>query len=528
MNQLKTTKAGAARGRRPLRIAAIAMSSAAAIALLAGLAPVQATSSQPMTPQATAAWPDYSNLIEQVMPSVVGIITTRSPDNQLVGDQGQGRQFQGPGGHFEFREFGNQGPGSEEFQRFMQRFFGMQQPFGRPMPPRGYQAPEVLGSGFIIDESGLIVTNYHVVDGAEKVTVKLYDGKELEGKVIGRDPDTDLALVKVDADQPLQAVTFADSSKVRVGQPVIAIGSPFGLGGTVTAGIVSAEHRGIGAGRYDDFLQIDAPINPGNSGGPTFNTKGQVIGVNTAIQSPSGGNVGIGFAIPSNLVQKIVTDLRDDGTVQRGWLGVQIQSIDEDLANGLGLKQPEGALVSTVNPDSPAAEAGFERGDVILKFNGKSIKELRELTRAVANADPGSKASVVVWRDGTEKTLSVDLGQMPNQQMAMAEQGPAQNEQTPKLGLALASLTPDTRQQLDLPPDVSGVVVTDVQSGSPAAEKGLQPGDVILEANRAKVSSPGMVAKAVQEAAKQGDDAVLLLVKRNGQDRFVAVPLERA
>jgi serine protease Do len=517
---------------RPLRLAAIGLSSAAAISLLVGMNAVQATdqdagATQSVAPQ-TGAWAGYADLIEQVMPSMVGITATRGAEETPA--QGREWEFRGPEGF--------QGPGAEEFRRFMERFFGEEfgdrfgePPFGQPMPPRGfdYGPPTAVGSGFIVDENGLIVTNNHVVDGAETVTVKLQDGTELEAKVLGRDPDTDLALVKVETDKPLQALTFADSDEVRVGDPVVAIGSPFGLGGTVTAGIVSADHRAIGAGRYDDFLQIDAPINRGNSGGPAFNLEGEVIGVNTAISSPTGGNVGIGFAIPANLAQSIIEDLKDDGQVERGWLGVHIQGIDEDLAQSFGLDEPKGALISQVMPDSPAASANLQKGDVILKFGGTSIEQLRDLTRAVADTDPGSDAKAVVWRDGEEVTVDVQVGLMPTgDQVAMAEPRDGAEQDTPRLGLALAPLTPDARESLDLAGDVEGVLVADVAPGSPAAEKGLRQGDVIVEAGRQQVSDPAGVAKAVSEAAERGDESILLLVKRDGQNRFVAVPIERA
>jgi serine protease Do len=518
--------------RRPLRLATIGLSSAAAISLLVGMNAVQATDQdRAATPQTAApqsgAWAGYADLIEQVMPSVVGITATRGTPETPA--QGRDWDFRGPEGF--------EGPGAEEFRRFMERFFGDEmergerQPFGQPMPPRGfnYGPPTAVGSGFIVDESGLIVTNNHVVGGAETVTVQMQDGDELEAKVIGSDPDTDLALVKVETDKPLQALTFADSDQVRVGDPVVAIGSPFGLGGTVTAGIVSADHRAIGAGRYDDFLQIDAPINRGNSGGPAFNLEGEVIGVNTAISSPTGGNVGIGFAIPANLAQSIIDDLKDDGRVERGWLGVHIQGIDEDLAQSFGLDEPRGALISQVMPDSPAASAEFQKGDVILEFDGTKIEQLRDLTRAVAETDPGSDAKAVVWRDGGEVTLDVAIGQMPtDDQMAMNEPRGETDQDAPQLGLALAPLTPDARESLDLSGDIQGVLVANVAPGSPAAEKGLQQGDVIVEAGRQQVSDPAGVVKAVSEAAERGDDSILLLVKRAGQDRFVAVPIERA
>jgi serine protease Do len=277
-------------------------------------------------------------------------------------------------------------------------------------------------------------------------------------------------------------------------------------------------------------MQIDAPINQGNSGGPTFDLEGKVIGINTAIHSPSGGNVGIGFAIPANLASEVIADLSDDGRVERGWLGVHIQDIDQDLAANLDLGDQKGALVAQVTPDSPAAGAGLEQGDVILSYNGKAVENVRELTKQVASTDPGTDADLTVWRDGKEMNLGVEIGQLPgdDQVVAAAQQQQPSEDQTPKLGVALAQLTPDARQSLGLPDDLEGAVVTEVQPGSAAAEKGLQQGDVILEANHQKVSEPKSVAEAVRAAAERGDKSILLLVKREGQDRFVAVPLERA
>ncbi|MEM9443606.1 MAG: PDZ domain-containing protein, partial [Pseudomonadota bacterium] len=343
------------------------------------------------------------------------------------------------------------------------------------------------------------------------------------------DPDTDLAVLQVSAETPLPVAKFADSEQVRVGDAVIAIGNPFGLGGTVTAGIVSGKAREIGAGRYDDFLQIDAPINRGNSGGPTFNLEGEVIGVNTAIHSPTGGNVGIGFAIPANLTQKIVADLQDDGMVERGWLGVHIQSVDSDLADSLGLANDSGALVSRVTDDGPAAAFGIEQGDVIISFGGQAIETLRDLTRAVADTAPGAEADVVVWRDGEEKTLSVEVAQMPSEQtLAGIEQDDAVDEEAPRLGLALARLDQSLRAEMDLPDNLDGAIVTDVLPGSPAADKGLRQGDVIIEADHQEVADPKTVAEAVKAAAERGDKAILLLIKRGDQDRFVAVRIDQA
>ena len=517
--------------QRPLRLAAIALSSAAVGALAVGMTPVEAQNApttEPVPQNVAPVWPGYADLIEKVMPAVVSVTTQRNGNALVAGEQ----EFQGNPEEFErfFEEF--QGPGSEMFKRFMERF-GRGAPFeGMPhgFGPRGEMPMAGAGTGFIFHEDGYVATNNHVVAGADEVTVTLHDGRELKAEVVGTDPDTDLAVLKISADGPLPYVEFADSDEVRVGDPIIAIGNPFGLGDTVTAGIVSAEHRAIGAGRYDDFLQIDAPINRGNSGGPTFNLEGKVIGINTAIHSPSGGNVGIGFAIPANQAKRIIEDLHDDGRVERGWLGVHIQGLDEDLAKTLGLDEPKGALIAQVTPDSPAASAGFAQGDVILRYNGKQIENLRDLTSAVADTEAGTEVDVVVWRDGSEDTIQAEIGRMPGQEQMAALSGDEQPQETdtPKLGLMLSQLTPEAREQFELPDETEGVVVTDVQPDSPAAEKGLQRGDVIVEANRKQVSDPKAIADAVREAAERGDDTILLLVQRDGQNRFVAVGLERA
>jgi serine protease Do len=519
MDEIKTANRTTGRHRRPLRLAAIAMSSAAAVALLTGIHTGTATTTSPATPAAATPWPGYADLIEQVMPAVVSVTVERTAGSEAVTGS---RQFGGPEGM----------PDREMFERFMERFFGERgmQPFQMPQMPEMRRGMPVAaaGTGFIFASDGHIATNNHVIEGADEVTVTLHDGREFTAEVVGADRDTDLAILKIDAGEDLPFVEFADSDTVRVGDPVIAIGNPFGLGSTVTAGIVSGEHRVIGAGRFDDFMQIDAPINQGNSGGPTFNLEGKVVGINTAIHSPTGGNVGIGFAIPANLASEIIADLRDDGQVERGWLGVHIQDVDEDLAATLDLDAPKGALVAQVTPDSPAAAAGLEQGDVILSYDGKAIEDLRDLTRRVAGTDPGTTADVTVWRDGNEMSLGVEIGQLPSDDQVVAAVEQPAEDQTPKLGVALAMLTPDARQAMELPDDLEGAVVTDVQPGSPAAEKGLQRGDVILEADHQKVTEPGSVADAVREAAERGDQTILLLVKRDGQDRFVAVPLERA
>ena len=529
MDLLKSTQGGR---RRPLRTAVIALSSAAVGALAVGMTSVEAhnpaNTTAPAAQGVVPSWPGYADLVEKVMPAVVSVTTKRNVTNASASGP---REFQGDPGEFQrfFEEF--QGPGSEMFKRFMERFGRGGQPFeGMPFGPRGEMPMMGAGTGFIFHDHGHIATNYHVIEGADEITVTLQDGREFPAKVTGTDPDTDLAVLEISPNEPLPYVEFGDSDQVRVGDPVVAIGNPFGLGETVTSGIVSAEHRTIGAGRYDDFMQIDAPINRGNSGGPTFNLEGKVIGINTAIHSPSGGSVGIGFAIPSNQARLILDQLHDGGKVQRGWLGVHIQGLDEDLAKNLGLDEAKGALVAEVTPDSPAASAGFKQGDVVLSYGGHQIDKLRDLTSAVADTRAGTGVDVVVWRDGGEKTLKVEIAQMPGEQQMAALSGNEQPQEsnTPKLGVMLGQLTPEARQQFDLPADLKGVVVTDVEPGSPAAEKGLQPGDVIVEANRKQVSDPKAVANAVREAAEHGDHTILLLVQREGQNRFVAIGLERA
>jgi serine protease Do len=520
--------------RRRGGVVALALSSAATIGLLVGMNALPPAGAANPAPAAAAAapWHGYADLVERIMPAVVTVTTTRGAQPDRIAAPDEWRDFERQQ-NSPFRFFGEEGgPGRGEMERFMERFFGNRLPGLDPRQgPQEFGPRMAAGSGFIISPDGLIVTNNHVIAEAGEVKVTLSDDREFTAEIVGADPDTDLALLKIETDQPLPVITWANSDQLRVGDPVVAIGNPFGLGGTVTAGIVSAKAREIGAGRYDDFLQIDAPINHGNSGGPTFNLDGQVVGVNTAIQSPTGGNVGIGFAIPANLAKRVIADLEDDGMVERGWLGVQIQNLDQDLASSLGLPDDKGALVAQVMPDSPALAAGIEQGDVILDFAGKPVHALRDLTRAVADFDAGKAAPVTVWQDGKRQTIDVTIAQMPNQdQVVAANDRPAGQEPdaTPRLGLALATLTPEARASLDLPAEVKGVVVTEVQPGSPAAEKGLQQGDVIIEADHKAVTDPAKVVEAVKAAAQRGDETVLLLVKRDGQDRFVALRLERA
>jgi serine protease Do len=389
--------------------------------------------------------------------------------------------------------------------------------------PKGTRQPRQVitgeGSGFFISADGYAVTNNHVVDHAKSVEVTTDDGKTYTAKVIGTDPKTDLALIKVDASTSFAYVQFAKQAP-RVGDWVVAVGNPFGLGGTVTAGIVSARGRDIGAGPYDDYIQIDAPINKGNSGGPAFDTEGNVIGVNTAIFSPSGGSVGIGFDIPAETAQLVVNQLREHGHVTRGWLGVQIQPVTADIADSLGLKQAQGAIVAEPQPGSPAEKAGIRAGDVITAIDGSSIKDSRELARRIGGLAPGSSVTFAVVRDGASKDLTVTLGEMPNERQAKVDTDQAApSSGVPHLGLALAPAN-----EVEGAGD-TGVVVMDVESGSTAAEHGFKTGDVILDVSGKAVSRPVEVRDALVAARQHGRKDVLMRVKTAQSTHFVAVPL---
>ncbi len=384
-----------------------------------------------------------------------------------------------------------------------------------------------LGSGFIIDPAGYVVTNNHVIADADEITVILNDGREFPAKLIGHDPKTDLALLKIDSKEPLPSVSFGDSDKVRVGDWVLAIGNPFGLGNTVTAGILSARGRDINAGPYDDFLQTDAPINRGNSGGPLFNMDGEVIGINTAIFSPSGGSVGIGFSVPSTLAKPVIEQLRKYGRTKRGWLGVRIQAVSDDIAEGLGLDEARGALVADITPDSPAAKAGLKTGDVILEFDGKKIQAMRELPRIVANTQIGKTVDVVVLRKGKRKTLKVTIAELEENEAEVASASskePAVAE-ADALGLTLSAITPDLRERFGLSEDVKGVIVTDVQPDGNAAARGVRPGDVIVEVGLEPVRTPKEVLAKVKKAIEAKRKSVLLLLDRGGDQRFVAIEI---
>jgi serine protease Do len=394
-------------------------------------------------------------------------------------------------------------------------------PFGilRPQQP---QAVEARGSGFIIDSKGTIVTNNHVVKDAKSVSVTLSDGTKLPAKIIGRDPRTDLAVLRIDAGHPLPYVSLGDSSKVEVGEWVVAMGNPFGLGGTVTAGIVSARGRDIGAGPYDSFLQIDAPINAGNSGGPLFTQNGEVVGVNSAIISPSGGSVGIGFAIPSDTVRSVVQQLAEHGHVTRGYLGVETQPITQAMAAALHLPagDKQGALVAAVEPDSPAAKIGLQPGDVIRSVDGKPVADPRALAVAIANVHPGSEAKIGLLRNGKTETLTATVANLSDQTLSGEHGGPGESQGG--LGVALGSLTPRLRAELNVPSNTEGAVVMEVAPGSPAERAGIQRGDVIVGVGNQKVTSPAEAARLVHEALSK-NHAVALRIMHDGQTVFVAI-----
>ncbi|WP_459853976.1 DegQ family serine endoprotease [Dongia sp. agr-C8] len=446
----------------------------------------------------------FADLAEKSLPAVVNISTT-----QTLSTENQGQDL------------------DELFRQFLDR----QQGGEAPKPRRATS----LGSGFIIDATGFVVTNNHVIENADEITVITHDNEEFKAKLIGTDEKTDLALLKIEAGKPLPFVNWGNSDDMRIGDWVLAIGNPFGLGGSVTAGIVSARQRDIGQGSYDDFLQTDASINRGNSGGPMFDMDGEVVGINSAIYSPSGGSVGIGFAIPSNLAKPIIDQIREFGHARRGWIGVRIQSVSPDLAEGLKLPGAKGALVASVTPGGPAEAAGIKQGDVVLKFDGRDVTEMRGLPRIVAETPVQKTVDVVVWRKGKQVNLSAKVGEYPeNEDQASVEpasQQPAPEDEDSKiesLGIDLATLDQKGRDKYGLGGDAEGVLVTDVAQDGPAAEKDLRPGDVIVEVDQKAVKSPGDVRDRVKAAQDNGYRVVTLLVNRKGDFQWVAVKIGKS
>ncbi|MGH6735783.1 MAG: Do family serine endopeptidase [Methyloceanibacter sp.] len=422
---------------------------------------------------------------------------------------------------------GRRGPKGSPFEEFFDDFFDDEDSDGVP------RKVSSLGSGFVIDPSGLVVTNNHVIEGADEIIINFIDGSKLKvTKILGHDPKTDLALLKVEPEKPLRAVSFGDSSRMRVGDWVLAIGNPFGLGGSVTVGIISATKRDINAGPYDDFLQTDAAINRGNSGGPLFNMEGEVIGVNTAIISPTGGSIGIGFAVPSNTAVQVLDQLKQYGETRRGWLGVHVQNVTDEIAESLGLDEPEGALVAKVSPGGPAATAGIKPSDVILKFDGAVIENMRDLPRAVVGTPIGKEVAVELLRNGETVNVTVAIGRLPEEEeeaeVALeSEEGLdlPKPEGEDLLGLSIAPLTDSLRTQYGIGEAVEGVIITEVSPNSPAAQKNVKPGDVIVEVTQEKVKQPQDVVARLLAVKKSGRRSVLLLLSdAKGELRFVAVP----
>src|SRR6202165_3518341 len=457
----------------------------------------------------------FADIVERVKPSVISV---KVNINEKVASKDDG-------GNNDDSPFQ---PGSP-MERFFRRFGGPDGlPPGMRGAPRGGHAVTGQGSGFFISADGYAVTNNHVVDGADKVEVTTDDGKTYKAKVIGTDARTDLALIKVEGASNLPFAKLSDG-KPRIGDWVLAVGNPFGLGGTVTAGIVSASGRDIGHGPHDDFIQIDAPVNKGNSGGPAFNTEGEVMGVNTAIYSPSGGSVGIAFSIPASTVKNVIAQLKDKGSVSRGWIGVQIQPVTADIADSLGLKKAEGALVAEPQANGPAAKAGIESGDVITAVNGETVKDGRALARTIGSLAPGNAVKLNVLHKGQDKVINITLGQLPNSLEAKADTdnnndkggGATRGTAVPKLGLTLAPANSVAGAGKD------GVVVTEVDPKSAAAERGFKEGDVILEVAGKSVTNAGDVREAINAARTDNKNSVLMRVKSGGSSRFVAVPLAK-
>ncbi len=468
--------------------------------LFAPVQPCAAEQSGEPAPMITV--PNFTELAKKLMPVTVHISTTKT----IKARKRVMPPMQGP--------FGEQDPSRDYFgDEFFRHFFG-------DMPNRDFKQ-QGLGSGFILDRDGYILTNNHVVAGADEIKVTLFNKKEYDGNVVGRDEKTDIALIKIkEPNGDLPVAALGDSDALEVGEWVLAIGNPFGLQETVTQGIVSAKWRKIGAGPYDDFIQTDASINPGNSGGPLFNLQGRVVGMNTMIYSPSGGNVGIGFAIPINIARKVVTQLKEQGRVIRGWLGVVVQKVTPELAESFGIKEGKGALVADVDREGPAAKAGLESGDIILEFNGREIKEMEDLPLLVAETEVGTTADVVVMRSGKKKNISVKIGELQEKQ---EEQAAAQGEKQ-DLGLTVQAITPEMAQRYGLTRR-EGVIITQVYPGGPAEEAGLRPGDIIQEVNRSAVKTVSDYTNAVRKV-KAGEN-ILFLVKRGPSALWIVLRQEK-
>jgi serine protease Do len=465
--------------------------------------------------QSTAALPNVADLADKLLPSVVEIsvetkVTAGGPSPELP-----------------------QLPDDSPFKDFFEDFFKRRQGEGGEGQP-GDRTVNSMGSGFIVDATGIIVTNNHVVEGAEAIQVHLQDGTLLKAELVGRDPKTDLAVLRVKAETQLPVVGFGDSDRLRIGEWVMAIGNPFGLGGSVSLGIVSARNRDINAGPYDDFIQTDAAINKGNSGGPLFNLNGEVVGINTAIFSPTGGSVGIGFSVPANTAKGVIDQLIKYGETRRGWLGVRVQSLSDDLAESMGIGKVKGALVADVTDGSPGKIAGIEPGDVITEFNGKPINDMRELPRAVAATEIGATVVVKALRKGKEVSFTVTIGRLEDGEKLVMAQDAQKKADAPAvvttLGMTISSLTQELRERYKIDEKVAGAVITEVAQEGAAAEKGLEQGDVILEAGGKPVEGAADVSAAIEAAEKGGKTSVLILAAKAGkaaETRFIALKIKK-
>ncbi len=451
----------------------------------------------------------FSTLVEAVKPAVVNISVTGT-----VTSSRRSSPFRNP---------------PPEMEEFFRRFFGDR--FDMPDRAPVERKTTAVGSGFIIDASGLVVTNNHVIEDADEIEVVFDDGTRMPARLRGTDSKTDLALLEIDGKEPFPYVIFGDSEQAKVGDWVVAIGNPFGLGGTTTQGIISARGRDIRSGPLDDFIQIDAPINRGNSGGPLFNMKGEVIGINSAIYSPNGGSVGIGFAIPSALASNVISQLQSTGTVKRGYLGVQIQSVNDEIADSLGLEEAQGALITQVIPGSPADAAGLEAGDIVLEFDGKNIPRMRELPKVVALTERGKVVDVVVWRNQKKTTIRVSVGGNTESNEARASEprghsDAEDNAELSMLGLNLGVLDDVSRKQYRISEDSEGALIVGVEPGSPAAERGMVRGELITRIGNEYVESPDDVSQGIRRAINEGKQSVLMLVEQAGRVRFIVIPLD--
>ena len=493
-----------------------------AAAMLAGALPIAVAPAyaEPVKVEA-AQVPSFADVVEAVSPAVVSVRVqsnveqTSDQSNFSFGFGGRGFEDL-PDDHPLKRFFKEYGPDSEQFGRRAPE----RRPDGRG---QGRMRPISQGSGFFISEDGYIVTNNHVINDGSTFTIVMNDGKELNAKLVGSDSRTDLALLKVEnPQQKFTYVTFAEDENMRVGDWVVAVGNPFGLGGTVTAGIISARGRDIGSGPYDDYIQIDAAVNRGNSGGPDFNLAGEVVGINTAIFSPSGGNVGIAFAIPSSVAKDVIAKLKDGGTVERGWLGVQIQPVTEDIADSLGLSEASGALVVAPQEGSPGAKAGIKQGDVVTAVNGEAVKDPRDLAKRIAAFDPGTTVDVSIWRDGKATNIKVELGQLPNETAiagtdSQSSPAPATQQALANMGLSVAPAE-----------DGKGLTIIDVDPASDAADKGIKSGEKITSVNNQSVVSADDVLKVLEQAKKDGRTKAPFQIESENGSRFVALPIAQS